>query len=412
MWRGGLPSTAVETVSDVPLLDENEHRAPGDLGDTADCSSKEPAENILKEPSVDPGNSPLLGDTEQTLAEVHLEQLRESLASDRSGKTSVEALVASALEELSGHERREYLRAMSRVVAEVDIALLDPILFQMGSIRDRNVVLREVVDSLRKQDPYSAVDWVMSLGENSGRGSAAEMLGRLWAGNDVQAAKAWVESLTPGSVELVKANEGLVWSWMQQDPGAVVDYANSMTDPVAQSRAHEKAAKVLAIQDPVAAVEWADGFPDDRQRRELVDYGVYRWAKEDPEAARSWVESATDPASRAGATGALVRAWADSAPGEATQWVMENRDTFESELPLLQSSRAWAEAEPAAAAAWLQGLDDAGLQKRIFDSITRVRANQGGNELKGWMEQVEDPGLVERANRIAQQAGRSGGGDR
>lgn len=287
MWRGGLPSTAVETVSEVPLLDENEHRAPGDLGDIADRSSKEPAENILKEPSVDPGNSPLLGGTEQTLAEVHLEQLRESLASDRSGKTSVEALVASALEELSGDERREYLRAMSRVVAEVDIALLDPILFQMGSIRDRNVVIRE-----------------------------------------------------------------------------------------------------------------------------LVDYGVYRWAKEDPEAARSWVESATDPASRAGATGALVRAWADSAPREATQWVMENRDTFESELPLLQSSRAWAEAEPAAAAAWLQGLDDAGLQKRIFDSITRVRANQGSDEFKGWMEQVEDPGLVERANRIAQQAGRSGGGDR
>jgi hypothetical protein len=332
-----------------------------------------------------------------------LDQLLALLQRGDFEQSEVTDVFLSSLKEFSGDERREFLSKAGTLLAIEGPELLWDILPNLTMARERQVLIGSAIDVMLAKNPAEAAGWVDGLSEGGGRGTASELLARRWAQQDLDGARAWVGGLPPGSSDAVKATEGLVWSWMQEDPSAVVEYAQTLEDPIVQGRAFEKAAKILAVEDPAAAAAWAAEFPQDEQRRELVDYSLYRWAKEDPEAARAWVEAAEDNEVQVGASHALVRAWADTDPAGATQWVMDHRNDLDGDLPLLNASRQWADQDPVSAAAWLADLDDPMTQGRVMDNITRVIANRGGEALDEWIREIHDPALRARANQVIEQ---------
>jgi hypothetical protein len=332
-----------------------------------------------------------------------LDQLSVLLQQGDIEPSEVTEFFLSSLREFSGEERREFLSEAGTLLAIEGPEILWEILPNLTMARERQVLIGSAIDVMLTKNPVEAAGWVDGLNEGSGRGTASEMLARRWARKDLDGARGWVSDLPPGSTDAVKATEGLVWSWMQEDPNAVVEYAQSLEDPIVQGRAFEKAAKILAVDDPAAAAMWAAEFPEGEQRRELVDYSLYRWAKKDPEGARTWVEAVEDSDVQVGASHALVRAWADTDPAAATQWVMDHRNDLEGDLPLMNASRQWADQDPVATAAWLANLDDPLTQGRVMDNITRVIANRGGEALDEWIGEIQDPALRARANQVIEQ---------
>lgn len=139
----------------------------------------------------------------------------------------------------------------------------------------------------------------------------------LWAGNDLQGARAYVEK-TPG-------NPGLgvfLCAWTDQDPVAAAAYA--------AKQPKEKWAEAIpaigepwARKDPKAATAWLSSLPVD-QGSHAYAITAATWSWSDPAAAADWVGKLPEGQARNTAATMVAGVWTRKKPEEkekAQEWL-------------------------------------------------------------------------------------------
>ena len=181
------------------------------------------------------------------------------------------------------------------------------------------------------------------------------------AGGEPDRFAAWLATLPAGELRdrsqltLAKqlASQGRVADALAQFP------QNSTFGGVSQ--AARELGTAIAVRDPGAAVQWVESLPAGSPQSEAARGLVGTWADKAPEAAAQWVKALPSGGLRDAATGALAGAFAKADPEAATVWLEQIGSAKVRASTAQQIYRAWAQSDPASAGDWLRsfpGLSD------------------------------------------------------
>lgn len=156
--------------------------------------------------------------------------------------------------------------------------------------REKEDLMREMIDSWASYDPASAVAYINQLGE-SASARLKSTLAAEWAESDPAAAAAWLSSLSQDDPAVGMAADNIIREWARYDMNASAEWLNSLPATPELDRAVAGYTFQAAEEDPEVAMSWAESISNDRMRTHLMERVAAEWKSSNPEALKTYVEA-------------------------------------------------------------------------------------------------------------------------
>ncbi len=190
----------------------------------------------------------------------------------------------------------------------------------------------------------------------------------------------------PGSNERELASRLLIARWVQDDPEAALNFANSnhgyeyMADDVFES---------LASVDLQSALDRAKAIPESNLRYMALRGVLSFMAESDPAAALTMAQSLGDFPGNESLSSVIYRQWATIDPQAAALQAMQSGMGGTGwQSPLAQVARTWAADDPMSAANWAIGLTDPQAEARTISQVMREWARDDLNAAINWVSSL------------------------
>ena len=190
----------------------------------------------------------------------------------------------------------------------------------------------------------------------------------------------------PGSNERELAARLLISRWVQEEPEAALNFANSnhgyeyVADDVFES---------LASVDLQSALDRAKAIPEVNLRYMALRGVLSFMAESDPAAALALAQSLGDFPGNEPLASMIYRQWATTDPQGAALAAMQNGMTGNGwNSPLAQVARAWASEDPMSAANWALSLTDPQAAARTISQVMREWARDDFNSAVNWVNSL------------------------
>jgi hypothetical protein len=190
----------------------------------------------------------------------------------------------------------------------------------------------------------------------------------------------------PGSNERELASRSLIARWIQDDPEAALNFANSnhgyeyVADDVFES---------LASVDLQSALDRAKTIPEPNLRYMALRGVLSFMAESDPAGALALAQSLGDFPGNEPLASMIFRQWASVDPQAAALQAMQNGTLGNGwNSPLAQVARTWAGEDPMSAANWAISLSDPQAQSRTISQVMREWAREDINAAINWVNSL------------------------
>lgn len=187
---------------------------------------------------------------------------------------------------------------------------------------ERSKVLENGSWQMIQQNPAKAAELFATLPLNTRTAHNFSNLASTWAQQDLAAARAWAESLPPGSAR-AQALNGIIGTVAQSDP---VKAAGILGDTVINNQNYSQVATIAGEwikTDQKAALAWLDGLDlRGNTRQNVHSQFMSQWVREDAPAAGRYALGIQDEKVRQQAISSLVGGWAHHDPAAAHDWIM------------------------------------------------------------------------------------------
>ena len=191
----------------------------------------------------------------------------------------------------------------------------------------------------------------------------------------------------PGSNERELASRLLIARWVQTDPEAALNFANSnrgfeyVADDVYES---------LASVDLQSALDRARAIPESNLRYMALRGVLSFMAESDPAGALAIAQSLGDFPGNEALSSVIYRQWAAIDPQAAALQAMQSGATGGSgwQSPLAQVARTWASEDPMTAANWAISLTDPQAEARTISQVMREWARDDLNAAVSWVNSL------------------------
>ena len=190
----------------------------------------------------------------------------------------------------------------------------------------------------------------------------------------------------PGNNERELASRLLIARWVQDDPEAALNFANSnhgyeyVADDVFES---------LASVDLQSALDRAKAIPESNLRYMALRGVLSFMAESDPAAALTMAQSLGDFPGNESLTGVIYRQWATVDPQAAALQAMQSGMGGSGwQSPLAQVARTWAADDPMSAANWALSLTDPQAEARTISQVMREWARDDLNAAINWVSSL------------------------
>jgi hypothetical protein len=188
----------------------------------------------------------------------------------------------------------------------------------------------------------------------------------------------------PGSNERELASRLLIARWVQTDPEAALNFANSnrgfeyVADDVFES---------LASVDLQSALDRAKAIPESNLRYMALRGVLSFMAESNPAGALAMAQSLGDFPGNEPLSSVIYRQWATIDPQAAALQAMQSGVTGGSgwQSPLAQVARTWASEDPMSAANWAMSLTDPQAEARTISQVMREWARDDLNAAVNWV---------------------------
>jgi hypothetical protein len=191
----------------------------------------------------------------------------------------------------------------------------------------------------------------------------------------------------PGANERELASRLLVARWVQSDPEAALNFANTnhgfeyVADDVFES---------LASVDLQSAFDRAKGIPESNLRYMALRGVLSFMAESDPAAALTIAQSLGDFPGNESLASVIYRQWATVDPQGAALQAMQTGLTGGGwgQSPLAQVARTWASEDPISAANWALSLTDPQAETRTISQVMREWAREDLSAAVNWVDSL------------------------
>lgn len=250
------------------------------------------------------------------------EQLHQLLAAEEIDWAQLMQLYASAVDDFPAREQSEWINRFAEslsLTTSLNSEVIRTIERRLPGIPERVAFAQALAGSMSADQFPRAGDLARGFQEIAVQEKFLNRIGRSWARNDVLAAAHWANSLPPGTSPAGWV--GLIDGWAEQDPDALLAWAQDHGLPHASASATGKLARRLALTDPSGAVALSNGLLPSAARTQALGYALNRWASQEPRRVMAWVDEQTDDTSRDLGRLAAARALVRSDPAAAAEWM-------------------------------------------------------------------------------------------
>ncbi|YCM43567.1 hypothetical protein V2O64_19860 [Verrucomicrobiaceae bacterium 227] len=219
-------------------------------------------------------------------------------------------------------------------LVEQDLGTATRLLQEMPESGAQKDAIKSVLAKLQASDPDAAKAWTLSLAPGEAQDKAiAELAEEISSKNPAEAIE-WATA--SGRETLLVATDGILDSWVENDPEAARAWAESQPKDVLAVAAPHLIKEMAKRDDYLEASEWLathDGNPEFDESIEKLVKGA---RKEAPELAADWAARITDSQSREKVLTKLVEKWVKDDPARAREYLQQEnvpesvRQQFES----------------------------------------------------------------------------------
>jgi hypothetical protein len=150
-----------------------------------------------------------------------------------------------------------------------------------------------VAESAVRDNLEGAVEWVTKYASDDSARGAVSRVASEWAEDDPQAVLTWANSL-PDSAKASAYGEAFQ-EWTRQDATAAGEYLTGMQASPARDAAVEEFSTNLARREPETAIQWAATIADESARTETLVQVAQSWYRQDQAATTQWLQTSGLP---------------------------------------------------------------------------------------------------------------------
>jgi hypothetical protein len=234
-----------------------------------------------------------------------------------------------------------------------------------GAIRELNELPPDIdtyvarfflYSQLADDDPEASLARLEQSGTDAMGGMAAESILSSWAGQDAEAAAAYLMTRVDDNGELKDAERrqarSIANEWARTDPEAAMEWSLQL-DKDARGPAAGSVLGRWANQNPAAAVAFVEGAEAGDQRKAMMAQVAGQWARSDAPSALAWAQG-LDEEERKGAVANVLGSWAQRDLEGAARKVPELEAGEERDQAMGRVAGQWAMTDAPEAAAWVK----------------------------------------------------------
>ncbi|MBM4455830.1 MAG: hypothetical protein FJ411_05515 [Verrucomicrobia bacterium] len=235
----------------------------------------------------------------------------------------------------------------------------------MGSPRQREKALEEVLAKASLEEVRKSLDWANALPDGPMKKAALEKILKRWGQLDGPGATAYASQVYAETGNPSLLREALS-GWADKDPQAAVNQ--------------------------LAAMNLNDGLQQDI-RRDLLE----QWADLSPTAAAAYAAANRNPDSWRGLVGTVADEWSKRDPAAAANWAAALDAGRDKRAAIYTAISNWADADLNGAAAYVSGQPAGESRDTMAGTLARHIGQEDPASGLKWAAMVADPGSQERA---------------
>ena len=158
----------------------------------------------------------------------------------------------------------------------------------------KGAALDTVAHRFTNQDPEAAAQWVEQFAGQSFADRAIEEVGDEWAERDPASAVNWLETLSEGRGQSMGLHSAF-GEWAQRDPVGASERISGMERSPQRDAAISGFSRRISYSDPGAGIEWANSIADESSRVRALTHAGQQLFRRDRSAAEAWVGSSGLP---------------------------------------------------------------------------------------------------------------------
>ncbi|MFZ0616143.1 MAG: hypothetical protein WAN16_06800 [Chthoniobacterales bacterium] len=259
----------------------------------------------------------------------------------------------------------------------------------------RNMLLSRWVE----RDPKAALAYAQGIGNVTEKSDAIGSVASSWGFQDFAAAKAWVESLPPGTLRnramdhilyglarkdpatamgiasSLPGDQGIssqryaLNEWADKDADAALNYVSKLPNGDAKDRALNQMIYKIAENNPAKAIDLLDLIPPGNQQNQAIDTIAANWAMNDKKAALDWANQQTDPEIKSRILDGAIRAMQTTDPKGALEVAQSLPVGKSRDNKIIVSLFSMAQSDPQSAIGLASGMEDADLRSKAQQSV-------------------------------------------
>ncbi|MEM0898224.1 MAG: hypothetical protein AAGJ79_15230 [Verrucomicrobiota bacterium] len=276
---------------------------------------------------------------------------------------------------------------------------------------ERDEKLMILLETWVDTSPVTAADWSAELPVGSFRSEALARVANLWAHDDRDEARRWLEAQQPPA-HFLPAWGAFAMVWASDEPEKAIDWTREIPDPAARERAEAGVARQLATTNPQMAREWLSSITTPADFDRLATHFVTAWAAEDPDATADWLKTGlilNNEEFRRKAALLLAVHWTATDPTAAGNWINQLEDGSLRENAKYAFAQSLAAEEPEIALAWADSLEDQEDRRDTVLTIYEDWLDADPNAFKTglverWADYAEDPAMRQDIYEILYQS--------
>lgn len=281
---------------------------------------------------------------------------------------------------------RGYARRDPRAAAAWASSLASPLV--------RDSALREVFETWSARDPRSAAAEVALLPIGTAQSTAAAVIGKYFAGIDMDGALAWMGSLAaPAQAAAFQAIMRSQWEKSgSTNPGAALPWLLAQSSSSVREQGIRFIAAEWAKRDPLSALANATLIAHRTDRNLYVETALRTYTQTNPREAAAWLAAQPSSPETGQLMNQVVAAWAAFEPRQTAQWASALENPALRAKSIATVAESWAKVDRAAVADWFSNLQDSSARDAAIDGATRVWMRDDPARAAQWATAIVDRG--------------------
>jgi len=258
-----------------------------------------------------------------------------------------------------------------------------------------------VTMAIAGKDPNRAFELLAS--RESSNSWQYQMLFRLWAGQNLDAALQKIETMDYGQ-ERTHALSGAIGGMAAQDMRQAAQFAVSLEREDERNQALQSVMHNWINQDMEGALQFLQTLDPGRDKNNLIQGSIWGLARNDPERALAFVQTEMSGQAQDNAISNIISQMAREEPEKAAALAATLPFGRVYSRTIQSIASQWGNEDPVAALAWASSLDESEEKERALSSVYRGLAKNQLDEAIVYLNQMDsEKGRSELAGHIAQQ---------